>query len=208
MIPEKRQGISVSGTAEVQAAPDIAHVTLGVRTRSAQADKAASDNAAAAARVIQAVRQVGIPEKDIGTVQYTLQPVFEYPPNAPPKLTGYEAANLVRVTVRDLSKVGAVVDAAVGAGANVVQDVAFSLKNESEFRARALAKAVEDGRTKARVMAQALDVRLGKLISASEAQAPVITPVYGRAEAAAPTPIIPRQIEVRATVNLVYAIAQ
>ena len=200
------RGISVSGAGEVQAAPDIVYVTLGVRTRTSQAARAAADNAAAISRVIQAVRQLGVPEADVETAQYTLQPVFEYPPSAAPRLTGYEATNLVRVTVRDLSKVGQVIDAAVGAGANVVQDVVFALKNESEVRAQALAKAIEDGRAKAEVMAQALGVRLGFLVSASEAAAPIVTPMLGRAEAfpSAPTPISPRQIEVRATVNLLY----
>ncbi|MBI2844595.1 MAG: SIMPL domain-containing protein [Armatimonadetes bacterium] len=205
---ETHRGISVSGTAEISAAPDIARVTLGVRTRANRADRAAEENAAAMRKVIQALRQLDIAETDIQTVVYTLQPVFEYPRDAPPRITGYEATNLVEVTVRDLGKVGRVIDAAVTAGANVVQDVAFGLKDESPVKQRSLTEAIADARAKAAVMARALEVRLGPLQSATESSAPIVSPLFARAEAAAETPISPRQIKVRATVNVVYAILQ
>lgn len=202
------RGVFVSGTAEIRVAPDIAHVTLGVRTRAGEANQAASQNAASMRSVTQAIRRLGIADADVETVQYTLQPVFDYPTNAPPRLIDYEATNLVRVTVRDLGKVGRVIDAAVGAGANVVQDVAFVLDKESEVRSRAISQAVADARNKASVMADALGIRLGPLLSASESVGPIIFPRVALAESAgaAETPISPRQIEVRATVNLVYAI--
>lgn len=209
-VVETPRGISVTGTAEVRAMPDIAYVTLGVRTRSAQADRAASENAAAASKVIQAIRQSRIPEADIETVQYTLQPVFEYPPSGRPRLTGYEATNLIRVTVRDLAQVGGVVDAGVSAGANEVQDIAFALQNDAQFRATAITRAIQDGRAKAAVMARALDVRLGRLLSASESAAPIVYPMLARAEAvggdSVQTPISPQQIVVRATVSLLYLV--
>jgi hypothetical protein len=205
---EPTTGISVSGTAEVGAAPDIAYVVLGVRTRSAQAAEASSSNAAQMQRVIQAIMALDIPQADIETVQYSLQPFYEYPRDGTPRLVGYEATNLIRVTVRNLGIVGRVIDAAVSAGANVVQGTTFALSDESEIRATALTKAVEDAKTKANVMAQALGIRLGVLLKASETVPPIVYPVAARAmEAGAPeTPIIPGQIQVRATVNLVYAI--
>lgn len=210
-VAETARGISVTGTAEVRAMPDIAYVTLGVRTRNPQADRAASENAAMTTKVTQAIRQLEIAEADIETVQYTLQPVFEYPPSGRPRLTGYEATNLVRVTVRDLAQVGGVIDAGVTAGANVVQDISFALKDESAVRATAITRAVQDGRAKAAVMARALNVRLGRLISASESVSPIVYPMLARAEAVggqADTPISPQQIVVRVTVNLVYAVGQ
>lgn len=204
------QGISVSGTGEVRAMPDIAYVTLGVRTRADTANLATTRNATAMNRVIQAIRRAGIAEADIETVQYTVQPVFEYPQNAPPRITGYEATNLVKVTVRDLKQVGPIIDAAIAAEANVVQDVSFSLKDEAAARSSALTMAVQDGRAKASVMASALGVRLGPLISATEGSPPVVIPFLARAEfaTATETPISPQQIVVRATVNLVYSIVR
>jgi uncharacterized protein YggE len=211
-IIEATRGITVSGTAEVRAAPDTAYVTAGVRTRDKDAGRAASQNAATMGRVMQSIRRTGIAEKDVETIQYTLQPVYEYPPNASPRQVGFEATNLVRVTVRDMNKVGQVIDAVEPAGANVVQDVAFGLQDESAARVRsqALSKAVDDARSKASVMSKALGVRLGKLISANESAPSIIGPMMSRAEAtmAAPTPISPQQVVVRATVNLVYAIQQ
>ncbi|HOK54276.1 MAG TPA: SIMPL domain-containing protein [Armatimonadota bacterium] len=202
------RGIAVSGTAEVRVAPDIAYVTLGVRTRAAQANQAVERNTTAMQQVTQALRRLTIPEADIQTVQFSLQPVFEYPREGTPRLTGYEATNLVRVTVRDLTRVGAVIDAAVQAGANVVQDVAFALRDEAEVRATALTRAIQDARSKAQVMARALNVNLGRVINATETTAPIVFPLVARAEAGAGgvPPISPGQIEVQATVNVVYAI--
>lgn len=210
-VAETARGISVTGTAEVRAMPDIAYVTLGVRTRNPQADRAASENAATTTKVTQAIRQLGIEEADIETVQYTLQPVFEYPQSGRPRLTGYEATNFVKVTVRNLAQVGRVIDAGVAAGANVVQDVSFALRDESAVRATAITRAVQDGRAKATVMARALDVQLGRLLSASESVSPIVYPMFARAEAVGgqpDTPISPQQIVVRVTVNLVYAVGQ
>jgi len=159
-------------------------------------------------QVTQALRRLTIPEADIQTVQFSLQPVFEYPREGTPRLTGYEATNLVKVTVRDLTRVGAVIDAAVQAGANVVQDVAFALRDEAEVRATALTRAIQDARSKAQVMARALNVNLGRVINATETTAPIVFPPVARAEAGAGgvPPISPGQIEVQATVNVVYAI--
>lgn len=209
-VDRTTRGITVTGTAEVRTAPNVAYVTAGVKTRASDAQKAASTNAAAMNKIMQAIRGAGIAEKDIETVQYTLQQAYEYPPNQTAKLVGYDATNLVKVTVRDISKVGSVIDAVTNAGANVVQDVSFGLSEDStaKVRAEALTKAVVDARSKAEVMAKALGVVLGKVISANESSPSVVSPMFSRAEmgaAAAPTPISPQQIVVRATVNLVYS---
>jgi uncharacterized protein YggE len=190
--------------------PDIAYITLGARTRASDAQSAAKNNANVSQRIQQAIKRLGIPDADIKTAQYTIQPVFEYPPNASPRLTGYEATNLIKVTAHDLTQVSSIIDVAVNAGANVVQDVSFSLRNEADVRAKALTEAIEDGKNKAQVMAKALGVRIGRLINASEASAPIVVPYLARSEAGAatPTPISPGQISVRASVNLVYDIVQ
>ncbi len=204
-----QHGIMVSGSADIYVSPDLARVTLGVRTRADTAQKASTDNAAAFQKVMQSIRRLGIPDTDIQTAQYTLQPVYQYPQNAAPVLVGYEATNLIRLTVRNLQQVGPVVDAAVKAGANVVQDISFSLANETAVQAEVLTKAVEDGKSKAAVIAKALDVKLGPLLNANEVSAPIVTPVFARAEmtGGGGTPVSPGQIEVRATINLVFAIS-
>ncbi len=200
-------GISVSGTAEVSAAPDIAYVTLGVRSRVKTAAEAVRDNAGAMNRVMEALKRGGIGKADIETVQYSLQPVYEYPQNSPQRLVGYEATNMVRVTVRDLTRVGTLVDATSAAGANVVQDVSFSVRDESTFRAKALALAAQDAKSKAATIATAFGVSLGRLTDVNESGTPVVIPYVLSAESAkASTPISPQQVQVRASLTVTFAI--
>jgi uncharacterized protein len=209
MRPNK--GIFVSGTAEVRVAPNVAYVTAGAQTRAKDAQRASADNAAAMNKVMDAVKGLGITDKDIETVQYTLNATYEYPPNSPPRQTGYEATNIIKITVHDLKNAGKVIDAVVPAGANVVQDIAFGLQDEAAKKVRdeALSKASADAKAKAVLMAKALDVKMGNLISASESAPSFVQPMYSRAEmgiSAPPTPVSPQQIVITATVNLVYAI--
>jgi uncharacterized protein YggE len=142
--------LSVSGNSYVYADPDLAKVTIGVTTEAATSTQAMADNANAMDQVIKAIKQLGISEKDIKTSRVSLQPKYsyEYPtataypdkpniavPPSPPtslatKIVGYTATNTVTVTVRDMAKVGQVIDAGYNSGANQVQGVTFLLSDE------------------------------------------------------------------------------
>lgn len=210
--PRQPRGITVTGMAEVRVAPNIAYVTAGATTTAADAQRAAADNAAIMNRVMQALKRLGIADKDIETTQYSLQPNYEYQTNGSRKQVGYVASNLVRITVRDLSKVGPVVDATTVAGANNLQGVTFGINEatQSQVKTQALMQATQDAKAKASAIASAAGVAVGPLLSASESSPSVISPMYSRAEvaAAAPTPISPQQVSVTATVSLVYSIVQ
>lgn len=209
-VAQQPKGITVTGTAEVSGNPDIAYVTFGVVTEDANAAQAAQENAAKSNAVINAIIKSGIPKSDIQTIQYTIYPQTRYPgPNETSKtpVTIYQVSNLIKVKMHDLSKIGTLIDAAVSAGANNIQNVTFTVENQDPLRRQALAQAVKNAKTKAVVIADALGVKLGKVISASESTGFTPRPFeMGFKSAEAATPIIPGQVEVNANVTLVYGI--
>lgn len=205
---EAASGITVSGFSEIKAPPDLAFVTFGVVVESANAVSAAQENARKTNAVIDAIVKFGIPKTDIETIGYSVSPIISYKENTPPVTVGYRVENQVRVRVRDLTKIGPLIDTAIGAGANNVQGVNFTIADDAVPRQQALVQAIRNAEAKARVIAETLGVRLGKVTSVTESSGFTPRPMalgIARAEAA-PTPIIPGEIEVTANVTLVYAI--
>lgn len=201
-------GITVSGTGEIMADPDIAHVSLGVRTRNIEAAAAARENSERTTAVISALRAAGIAENDIETTRYTVQPVYDYRAT-PPVLLAYEVSNIVRVRLRNVERIGAIIDTAIAAGANEVQGVSFEIENDAEVRNRALVAAIGNAQAKARTIAEQLNVRLGVVIAVTETSPPIGIPraQVAFAEARMPeTPISPQQISVQANIQITYAI--
>lgn len=205
----------VAGSADILTAPDEAVVRVGVTRQSANAQAAQEQTNAAAQEVIRAIRSVGAPASQIQTARLVLSPV--YAPRSPesreaPRIVGYNASNTVSVRLADLSQVGPVIDAALKAGANELQGVQFTLRNDLPSREEALKQAVNEAQGKARVMADALGVRLVEVLEAAEdgiSVAPFAESAAAPrfAAAAAQTPVSPGQIEVRANVTLRYRIA-
>jgi hypothetical protein len=160
--------LDLSAEGEVKMPPDTASLSLGVTTAAATAAQALAENAAQMARVMAALKAAGLAGPDIQTSQISLAPQYVYEQNQPPRLTGYQASNQVSVTERDLSKLGRLVDAVTGAGANNVGDISFGLANpvsaQNEARVRAV-KALED---KARLYAAATGYHVGRLVNLSE----------------------------------------
>jgi hypothetical protein len=160
--------LDLSATGEVKLAPDMAAITLGVDTIAPTAAEALRANAARMNRVVAALKAAGLPDRDIQTSQLNLSPQYASEPNQPQRLTGYQASNQVDVAVNDLSKLGRVVDAVVGAGADNVGQLSFGLANPgaAENSARVAAvKALED---KGSLYAQATGYRIGRLVNLSE----------------------------------------
>lgn len=220
--------ITVTGNGEVQGKPDIAFVTLGVQTEDKEASKAAATNAATSTAVINAIVKTGVAKIDIQTVNYSLSHFKEYvqgsesrpgaatdPFSKPTYRTGYRANNDVRVKVRDLAKVGAVVDAAISAGANNAQNISFSIEDDSALKKEALTKAVQDAASKAQAImdSEAISKLWGKgnwrPISVTENTAgPGPRPMMMAAmksDMGAPTPIMTGEMQISAGVTVVYA---
>ena len=202
--------ITVTGTAEVAAAPDRALVSLGAVVENKQAQEAQKQIAQIMQRVIKDIKAQGIPEDKIRTVGLSLNPVYSHPapragqePEAP-RIVAYRAANTVRVQVDDLERVGGVIDAGIAAGANQLNSLAFDLRDDLKYRKQALQLAAQEARTKAEAIASALNLQLGEVLEIREEGAPAHYPVERRmaAPSAAGTPIQPGQVQVNASVNL------
>ena len=204
------EGITAQGHGEIKVKPDIAQVTVAVTTQSKDQAEAVSRNATQTTATMAALRSAGIADKDIQTQSYTVEPQYDYQVS-PAVLTGYQVTNSVQATVRDLTKVGLVIDKTIGAGASQISGVSFDLADHTQAQAQALAIAVVTAKLKATVMAQAAGVDLGRLMTMTEGSAPavqVVQPVFMRAMAksdAAPTPIADQQITVTADATLTYA---
>jgi len=205
------EGITAQGHGEVKVKPDLALLTLTVTTQSQNQAEAVQQNAQRTTSLLAALRGAKVTDKDIQTLSYTVQPQYDYKPS-PPVLTGYQVQNSVQATVRDLTKVGYVIDKATAGGASEVGGVSFDLSDRAASQSAALRLAVGSAKLKAGVMADAAGVNLGRLLTLTEGgNAPVVVrPVMAMRAmadtASTPqTPIADQQITVSADAVLVYA---
>lgn len=204
--------ITVSGTGRVKAEPDVADINLGVTKQGEDAKTAADDAAATMAAVIEALKAAGIAEADIQTTTISLNPVYDWE-ETPPEIEGWEASNLVNITVRDIESVGSVVDAATAAGATNINGITFRVDDPTTAEAEARAAAVADARSKADQLATAAEVTIVGVLSMSESGAQAPQPIYmeraafDTAAGAAETPVMPGQVELSINVLIQYEIS-
>ena len=168
--------IQVSGSAVVSLAADTASIQIGVNTRKDTVREAQQENAALMAAVMEAIKNTGVDEKDVMTSQFNVYSGYEYGVDAlgrESRTPYYEVQNNVTVTIHDLTLAGAVLDAAMEAGANTTYGITFSSTQANEAYQKALTRAVEDAMTKARVLAAAAGVELGPLLRIDAAQSGV-----------------------------------
>jgi hypothetical protein len=125
--------LSLSAYGEVRAAPDMAQITLAVETTGPTAAQAMASNRERMTKVFAVLAKQGLKPSDIQTTGLNLNAQYAYEPNLPPRLTGYQANNSVTITVNDLGRLGATLDAVVGAGVNQVSGIGFGLKNPQEI---------------------------------------------------------------------------
>jgi uncharacterized protein YggE len=206
--------VVVSGDSIVRSRPDTALVTVAVVTQAQTALAAQQENARKSEAVVRAVRAAAGAGAEVETSGYSLQPQYTYRQNEQPLIQGYQARNGVNVTMGDLTKVGAVIDAATTAGANNVDNLSFTLRRDRPARDQALAEATRAALSKAQVIAQALGGRVTRILEvqeASENSRPV--PIY-KTEAmaravssdAAQTPVEIGTLDIRSQVQLVAEI--
>jgi uncharacterized protein YggE len=179
--------ISVTGEANVSVAPDQAQIDGGVTSDAKTAREASDANNAAMGKVLLALKGAGIDEKDYQTSRLSLQPQFaaNYKPSDRAGIVSFRASNRVMVRIRDVTKVANVIDVLVGAGANEIGGINFTVTQASKHLDEAREKAIADARRKAEIYAKAAGVTLGEPISISEEGAPTPTPVF-RGKMAAP----------------------
>ncbi|MEJ2504097.1 MAG: SIMPL domain-containing protein [Gemmatimonadota bacterium] len=202
--------VTVSANASVARIPDRARIHLAVESPAETARQASEANARAMDAVLRAVRELGIDPGRIQTRRLELRPRYDRPREGEPRIVGYTAVNQVQVRIDDLDRVGPVVDAAVGAGANQVTGIDFELSDPSEAYHEALRTAIDRARDEAGVAADALGETLGPPLQVSTGglQVPTPTPRY-RMEAlsmaadAAP-PVEAGELQVQAHVTIVF----
>ncbi|MGE5225587.1 MAG: SIMPL domain-containing protein [Planctomycetaceae bacterium] len=206
--------ITVSSTATVKATPDEAVVGFGVTAQDAGSAAAFAQNAKDMQAVLDALNASGIAEKDIKTLNVGLSR-RTVDRGKPTEHTVFVASNSIEVTVHDLSAVGSVIDAAVGAGADSVKGVRFQLSNPDTIRTDALTQAVEGAREKADALAAAAGTQVVRVVTIDEEtyrQPAYASPVAGfalqqAALSAAPTPVVaPDSLQASVTVSVVWEI--
>ena len=170
--------VLVSGDSIVQAQPDTAMLSISVVSQAKRAIDAQQDNATRTDAVVRALKSAAGAGSEVKTSGYSLQPIRVYKEGQPPLITGYEARNSVTVTLSDLTRVGTVIDAAAGAGANDVGGIAFTLRQDRPARDRALGEATREALSKARVIAQALGGRVVRIVEVQEEGTIRPRPVY------------------------------
>ncbi|HET6594052.1 MAG TPA: SIMPL domain-containing protein [Anaerolineales bacterium] len=205
--------LSVSGSGDALLAPDIAYIYVGVHTESPTAAEAVEENTSQTQGLIQAIREFGIDEKDIRTTNFSIYPMDRFDPatGLPSGEKVYAVDNTVYVTIRDLTKLGDLLDTAVQAGANNINSVQFDVADKDEALREARANAVKDAEAEAQALAQAAGLSLGEIqsISFSEAQPyPIFDGKGGGGAVAeqAAVPIQPGQLTFTVSVNVTYAL--
>lgn len=198
--------INVNGKGSVKAAPDIAVVSMGIENEGKDLNTVQRENAEIAERVIRALVRLGIDERDIETASYLVEPVYDYP-EGKQVFRGYRVKNILRVTVRDISSTGRIIDAAVKNGVNNVNSIDFDISEQEGYYYQALKLAVEDAVRKAEVVSKTIGVNLVRVpvnvTEESYGPIPMVLGAYAESKAAV-TPIRPKRIEITASVKAVF----
>jgi uncharacterized protein YggE len=206
--------IEVTGEGAVSAAPDFARVTLGVTSAGKDAGEAMAANARAASALVALIKSEGVAPADIRTSEISISPVFsqQSPGQArEPAITGYSVSNNVAVIVRDIPRLGALIDKAVSAGANAVYGIAYGQNDPSALLDKARPLAVADARRKAEIYADAGGARIGRLMTLTEeagGQQPVAFAARAYAPGGAATPIEAGEDKLRIAVTARFELTQ
>jgi uncharacterized protein YggE len=206
--------LNLSAYGETRIAPDMATISLGVVTDGKTAAEAMQANAVRMSAVVASLKKSGIAEKDIQTSNLNLNPQYRYEENKPPILIGYQATNTVTVTVRDLKRLGAAVDATVSAGANQVHGISFGLTDRTAAENAAREAAVKALMAKADLYARATGHRVLRLVTLSEGGSyspqPPVPMLAMRSEgfSKADTSVSPGELNVRVDVTGLYELGR
>lgn len=157
--------LNVVGSARAFLTPDVAYFTIGVHTENKDAKEAVASNNALSQKVIDALKAAGVEAKDLRTTNFSIYPMDEWSPTGEKLGSKFVVDNTVYVTLRDLTKIGEVLGAAVDAGANSVSGITFDVEDKTQVLADARAEAVTHARAQAEELAKAAGVELGAVQS-------------------------------------------
>lgn len=159
---DKNYTIKVGGSGSVTAEPDQALIYLGVVVEDKTVQNAQEENTAISNQILDGLKKIGINEDNIETTDYTIRPIYDYS-DGKKTFKGYEVKHIFKITVKDISKVGLLVDVAVQNGANIINKIEFTVSNPELYYEEALKKAVINAREKAEVIAETMGVKIDKI---------------------------------------------
>jgi len=214
LFSTQQEGIWVTGEGEAMAVPDIVTLRLGIEAQAVTVAEAQPQAAGAMDRVMAALIDNGVAEKDIQTQYFSIRQVTKWNRESEEEVVvGYRVTNMVTAKIRDVDKVGSIIDAVATAGGDLtrIDSIGFSVDDPSAYYEEAREKAIADAEAKAEQLAKLAGVKLGKPTYISEGiQIPPYTYPRGMIEempaAAPPTSISPGEMEISLTVQVAYAI--
>ena len=200
--------ITVTGTGLVTLTPDIAYINIGVHSQDASASVALTDNSTKAQAVMDVIKAAGVADKDIQTTNFSVYPQQQYDKDG--LMTGiiYMVENTVYVTVRDLTKLGSLLDATVHAGANTINSISFDVADKTGALSQARLAAVTDARKQADELTGATGVTIGDVLTISyyDISAPVTAQGLRAMGGGDSVPVQAGSMQITTTVTIVYEI--
>ena len=207
---EAQRTITVSGRGEISVRPDIAYIETGVVTQAKTAVEALTANTQAMQAVFQGLKALGIEDRDIRTSQFSINAVHTRPERGEAsRISGYQASNIVTLTLRDLDRVGEALDTLVTMGSNRLHGIRFQVEKPGPLLDAARDDAVKDALRKAKIYVAAAGVVLGPIVSITESGGHMPgRPVFARAMSmeSADVPVAPGEQTLSTGVNLVISI--
>ena len=171
--------VSFSGEGKITAKPDIAIISASIVTQAVDSKSAQDSNSTKSNAVDSFLKNQGIAEKDIKTSGYNITPQYKYPPyGGQATITGYQVTQSYEIKVRDLTKVSAILDGLVTAGANQVNNLGLQIENPDALKSQARQLAIDDAKKKAKELEKQVGIRLGKIVNFSEGSNGYPVPMY------------------------------
>lgn len=210
-VPQKSISVSSEGTVKVK--PDMVYINVGVQTENKSSKVAQQENTTKMNKVMQVLKGLKIADVDIKTSQYTIYPMETYSEKDKVSVvTGYRVNNTLEITIRDISKVGAVIDAVTASGANTVSNIRFTVADPDKYYLQALQNATVKAKAKADTLAKQFGIKIGLPSQINETSGGSNPPIMYSAmdsakssvEAAPMTNISSGELEIKASVGLVY----
>jgi len=206
--PPAQRAIRVTGEGRVSVQPNLAIVSVGVEVSAPTVAGATADASQRIRAVLDELAKEGIPPKDVRTNQYSVSVERSWKDGKPGPITGYRVSNTAEVRVRDLARLGAVLDRVTKAGSNTVGALQLEREDPSPEQLRALGAAYASARAKAEALAKTAGVELGEVLSIQESPGPALRPMRRAFVAQAPSqevPIAEGELSYAAQVEVVFA---
>lgn len=212
-LPGDATLVAVAVQGEARRAPDVATLSVGVVTEAPDGNAAMRANAERMSKVMDAIKRVGIAEKDVQTSGVSLSPQYQYRDQQTPRITGYQASNTVSLKVREIAELGEVMDALAGAGANQIYGPNFEIDEPEPVLGEARRAAIEQARARAATYASALGMKVRRIVSINEGAGGGIRPMpymamSKAADAAESTPIAPGENTLSVNLEVVFELGR